>query len=141
VWRIRENSNVLDLLSCYRGSIWPSAVMLHKNMGTVKPLSSISVCFISCNYLLFLLLLKNFPCKLCVILLDISFLRVLFSHSSGSEFPVLTHTFQEWSFSREKNSVGNIRFLEHAVVPCISEVHCGSNVVFLECTVVLTYLN
>jgi len=78
---MREPSNVLDILSYYRGSIWPSAVMLHKNMVTVQPTSSISVSIASHNYLLFLVLLNYCQYKLCVIILDVSFFKVLFSCS------------------------------------------------------------
>ena len=81
MWRIREPSNALDLLSCYRGSMWPSAVMLHKNTVTVQPASSISVSIASHNYLLFLALLKYCQYKLCAIILDVSFFKILFSCS------------------------------------------------------------
>jgi len=95
VSRIREYSNVLDLLGCYRGSIWPSAVTLHKIMGTVQPASSIYVSIASHSYLLFFLLLKYCPYKLCVIMLDVSFFKVSFSHISHSDIPFLTHLFAE----------------------------------------------
>jgi len=70
-----------DLHGCYRGSMWPSSVMLHKNTVTVQPASSMSVSIASHNYLLFLVLLKYCPYELRVIILDVSFFKVLFSYS------------------------------------------------------------
>lgn len=58
-------------------------------------------------------------------------------HSSKCHFPTLviqiSHSWPTCSQNdhfQEKNCVINIRFLEHTGVPCISEMYCGSSVVF-----------
>ena len=59
--------------------------------STVKPLSVIPICIISLQLSFISSGPHNFPHKQCIIISDISFYKVLFSHISLSEFPVLTH--------------------------------------------------
>jgi hypothetical protein len=54
----------------------------------------------SCKYCS-LVVPKNCPREQCIIILDVSFLKVLFSHISHSEFLVLTHSIFEMVISEK----------------------------------------
>lgn len=60
----------------------------------------IHIHFLSCKCCSFLPVPKSSPYRQCIITLDVSYLRVSFSHVS-SEFLVLTHSILEWSFLRK----------------------------------------
>ena len=89
------------------------------------------------SYHSFLIVSKSGPYAHCYVILDASFLKVLFSQVDYSEFLVLTHSILKISF-QENNRDSNLVFSKYVVAPLINGVWIESSKMYLQHTVAFT---
>jgi hypothetical protein len=108
-------------------------------VNIVKSISIVLVCIVFVQLLFISYCLRNGPYEHCYVILDSTFLKVLFSQVDYSEFLVQTHSILKISF-QESNRDSNLVFSKYVVAPLINGVWIESSKMYLQHILAFTCL-